>query len=102
MTGALAGKTIKDIASNNYNASGYCVIASDDRVYCWGAGFYGALGNGSTAASSVPVAVNLNKDVTKIVHNLTNSCAVTSQNELYCWGTNSGAGSGTPILKTLP
>ena len=34
-----------------------CAVATDGRVYCWGFGDLGALGNGSSTSSLRPVAV---------------------------------------------
>ena len=53
-TGALNGKTIKSITSYRYHT---CVVASDNRSYCWGLNDVGQLGNSNTGTNSnVPVA----------------------------------------------
>jgi alpha-tubulin suppressor-like RCC1 family protein len=49
--GVLAGKTVSAISTNGNTT---CVIA-DSAAYCWGAG---SLGNGTTASSTTPVAVD--------------------------------------------
>ena len=65
-TGVLAGKTIKQISAGTSHT---CAIASDDKVYCWGSGSFGALGNNSAANSSVPVRVYAPKENTTIAAN---------------------------------
>ena len=65
-TGVLAGKTIKQISAGSSHT---CAIASDDKAYCWGDGYPGQLGNGSTVNSSVPVRVYAPKENTTIAAN---------------------------------
>ena len=71
MSGALAGKTIKQVSVGDWNT---CAIASDDRVYCWGYGVsFGDLGNGTFSQSNVPVAVSTSgvlagKKITRLWH----------------------------------
>ena len=65
-TGVLAGKTIKQISAGSSHT---CAIASDDKAYCWGDGYPGQLGNGSTVNSSVPVHVYAPKENTTIPAN---------------------------------
>ena len=65
-TGVLAGKTIKQISAGSSHT---CAIASDDKAYCWGDGYPGQLGNGSTVNSSVPVHVSAPKENTTIAAN---------------------------------
>ena len=65
-TGVLAGKTIKQISAGTSHT---CAIASDDKAYCWGDGYPGQLGNGSTVNSSVPVHVSAPKENTTIAAN---------------------------------
>jgi alpha-tubulin suppressor-like RCC1 family protein len=54
-TSAMAGKTIKQISAGGNNA---CVIASDDKAYCWGQNNAGQLGDDTTIDSPVPYAVS--------------------------------------------
>lgn len=102
-SGALAGKTITDIASGDGQS---CVVASG-AAYCWGFGSRGALGTGSTSSSSVPIAVSATgvlsgKTVTRIASGTGNTCAIAS-GSAYCWGGNAifgplGNGMGTDSL----
>lgn len=89
-TGALAGKTIKRIATGSDHA---CAVTTDDRVYCWGRNSNGELGNGSTADSSVPVAVSMpgtlaGKTIKRLSGGSYRTCAIAYDNQVYCWGNN--------------
>jgi len=95
-TGVLNGLTIKSISTGNNHS---CVIASNNNAYCWGASWYGGLGNGSTSYSAVPVAV----DTTGVLSGLTiksisangySTCVIASDNHAYCWGWNSNGQVG--------
>ena len=87
----LSGKTIKSISVGQ---SGACLIASDNQVYCWGAGGLGQLGNNTTtAAQSWPIAVTTSgafagKTIKTITTGGNYSCAIASDDLAYCWGSN--------------
>src|SRR5690606_13865854 len=49
------GATIQQIAAGYRHT---CVIASDNKAYCWGQGTKGRLGNGGTSDQNTPVAVS--------------------------------------------
>jgi alpha-tubulin suppressor-like RCC1 family protein len=89
-SGVLSGKTINQIAAGYSHT---CVIASDNRAYCWGGNFYGGLGNGLTEGSSVPVvADNTNvlagKNLTQVAIATYSSCVLDSNGQAHCWGSN--------------
>ena len=68
-----------------------CAIVLNGRAYCWGSGNSGKLGNGSTASSRVPVAVNTSgvlagKTIKQISAGENHTCAIASDNRAYCWG----------------
>lgn len=104
-TGVLSGKTVKQLTVGHLHP---CVIASDNLAYCWGNNQGGQLGNNSTTASSVPVAVNTagvlaGKTILKIASaNFGNvllqyhssTCAIANDNKAYCWGRNSNGQLG--------
>jgi len=108
-SGVLSGKTIKKIASGGGHT---CAIASDDNAYCWGYGGDGALGQGSTSNSLVPVAVSTSgvlsgKTIKQIDLGGIFTCAVASDNLAYCWGAggsgqlgNGGTSSNVPVAVT--
>lgn len=93
--GLLTGRTVTDIETGERHT---CAVADGD-AFCWGAGANGALGNGSTDSSSVPVAVSMDgelagKEVTKIgVGRYYNTCAI-ADGEVYCWGYRPSDGWG--------
>jgi alpha-tubulin suppressor-like RCC1 family protein len=104
--GVLAGKTIKQIATGGSHT---CVIASDDKVYCWGYNEYGELGNNSTTNSLVPVAVNTagvlsGKTVKQLDVSSEHTCVIASDDKVYCWGRNRRGqiGDGTNTDRLVP
>ncbi|MBO9532178.1 MAG: hypothetical protein J7513_04290 [Solirubrobacteraceae bacterium] len=64
-----------------------CAVAGG-RVWCWGDGQEGKLGNGSRADSNVPVAAAGLTDVAKITVGTNHACALTSKGAPFCWGAN--------------
>lgn len=103
MGGALSGKTVKDIATPGDAHN--CLIASDSRIYCWGNGNLGQLGNGSTANSSVPVAVDMDgalkdKRIISITNAEDTSCAIDYYGRAYCWGSDYYGGIGNGDIST--
>ena len=109
-SGVLAGKILTQITvGGNYT----CALDGTGAAYCWGENNNGQLGDGSTANSSVPVAVNVNgvlagKTLTQITAGFGGStCALDSTGAAYCWGynyygelgdDNADAGSDVPVL----
>lgn len=83
-----------------------CGVTTDNLAFCWGANYYGQLGNGpgevvpgSDSVSPVPV-VNYtglpDLSFTRVSANGGHSCGVTTASEAYCWGygPNGAGGSG--------
>ena len=105
-TGVLSYKKVKKISAGT---TGVCVVASDNKAYCWGGNTSSQLGNGLSANSNVPVAVDTtgalaNKSIQSISIGVTQTCAVTTSNKPYCWGsgTNGQLGTGTTTSSTTP
>lgn len=48
---------LSDVVAVSTSGDHVCAVTSDGTVKCWGANFFGALGDGSTTHSSVPVGV---------------------------------------------
>ena len=106
-SGVLSGKTIKSLAAGGSHA---CVIASDNKAYCWGRDIVNELGSAVRARSAVPVAVIASgvlngKTMVAISASVNNTCALDSDGKAYCWGSgNYGAlGNGTaPYMSDAP
>ncbi len=104
-----SGSTILQISSGAFNT---CAIASNHKAYCWGANWYGQLGNGTTTSSSLPVEVTIggnsaipnDSTILQISTNEYNTCAIASNHKAYCWGVNwyGQLGNGTTTNSSLP
>jgi alpha-tubulin suppressor-like RCC1 family protein len=67
-------------------ADGFCALLSTKHVDCWGYGGGGQLGNGTTANSDVPVAVDKITNAAALVSGSADYCAVLSTGHVDCWG----------------
>jgi hypothetical protein len=84
------GEALISIAAGQVHS---CAIGTSGAVYCWGSNSDGALGDGTSAASSAtPVkvvdlggaaAVSCGSDGSK-----RHTCATTAAGEVHCWGSN--------------
>jgi alpha-tubulin suppressor-like RCC1 family protein len=65
-----------------------CVTTEAGGVMCWGMGVLGALGNGATASSAIPVPVSLPTaaPVVDLAASELGNCALTVAGDVYCWG----------------
>lgn len=112
-SGVLSGKTVTSI---NAGEDHTCAITTEGRVYCWGSGVYGQLGNGSTGGiSTSPVAVSTagvmnGKTATAVTGGEHHTCALTDDVAIYCWGegisgqlgNGSTANSSVPVATVMP
>jgi alpha-tubulin suppressor-like RCC1 family protein len=80
-----AGVTFTSIAAGQ---SHVCAIAADQRAYCWGANFFGSLGDGGTAPRATPTAVVGGLSFTAIAGGSSHTCAIGLDARGYCWGNN--------------
>jgi alpha-tubulin suppressor-like RCC1 family protein/signal transduction histidine kinase len=83
---------VQEVSNVSSGANHSCGIY-DSQAYCWGINTYGQLGNNSTNASSVPVAVDTSgvlagKTILSIEAGDGQTCAIASDNQAYCWGYN--------------
>ena len=75
---------------------GFSCVLKGGHAYCWGFNGNGELGDGATADSDVPIAVDTSgvlagKTLTQIAAAANSTCALDSSGAAYCWGYN---GSG--------
>ena len=77
-----------------------CALSAAGRATCWGDGFAGQLGNGTTATMQPPTAVAQDTLVfTMIATGGSHTCGAT-RSAIYCWGSNARGQLGTG--DTLP
>jgi alpha-tubulin suppressor-like RCC1 family protein len=100
--GVLAGKTLTQISAGTST----CALDTAGAAYCWG---LGTLGDGSTAESNVPVAVDTSgalagRTLTQISAGGSSTCALDSAGAAYCWGGNDAGelGDGNTTNSTVP
>ncbi|MGI6612082.1 MAG: IPT/TIG domain-containing protein [Candidatus Nanosyncoccaceae bacterium] len=82
-----------------------CAINSQGRVYCWGNGGFGQLGNGSTADRTTPVAVSSTATFTALSMGYWHTCGLASGvSRPYCWGqgTYGQLGNGSTANRSTP
>jgi hypothetical protein len=67
-----------------------CALLEDGAVKCWGAGFYGQLGQGLQASASAPVdVIGLGPGSAKdIAAQAMATCALLTDGSARCWGNN--------------
>ena len=70
-----------------------CAVTSGG-AFCWGAGSWGQLGNGSTASKDTPTKVVINTAVTSITAGSGVTCALSSAKDVWCWGFNANGSVG--------
>jgi alpha-tubulin suppressor-like RCC1 family protein len=106
-----SGTTATAVAAGYFTSE---ALTPTGSVLAWGANNDGQLGNGSTAASNVPVAVSLPSGTvaTSIVDEYADGLALASTGQTYGWGNNAdgqlGIGTAsappvtTPVAVALP
>jgi alpha-tubulin suppressor-like RCC1 family protein len=102
-TEVAGGRHFTAVVAGSYHT---CALeAGTGDAYCWGTGFYGALGTG-TSVELVPTIVS--GSVTSFSF-LTaggySTCAITGSGDTYCWGASSGLSlpsSDVPLFVAAP
>ncbi len=81
-----------------------CGIATDGTLWCWGANGSGQLGDGTLAASAVPVQVGNRTVWVRVATGGTHNCAIPDDGTLWCWGSNGSGelGTGNTLEARLP
>jgi alpha-tubulin suppressor-like RCC1 family protein len=107
-----AGQTVKSLSTGNYHS---CVVMSDNKVWCWGRGTQGQLGDGTATDTRVPVQVNLagvalgGATIDQVIctdgrRTQGTSCLRTSAGKVHCWGyaADGELGDGTTVQRNAP
>jgi len=100
MSGALAGKSFKDLTATYSNV---CGITTTNQVFCWGPNYNGVVGDGTNTDTYTPKEIDMSgalagKTIKKMYAAYGPSCVLTTEDLLYCWGDNyfGQLGSGSP------
>lgn len=80
-----------------------CGIAAGNALHCWGRGFLGQFGQGTTTTvSTTPLRVGATQTFTTVALGDLHACALDAAGALFCWGANGhgqvGDGSTTDRL----
>ncbi|NLF64263.1 MAG: hypothetical protein GX579_06635 [Chloroflexi bacterium] len=70
-----------------------CALLDDGGVQCWGANWWGQLGDGTTTTRHSPVYTHTGP-VSAISAGSSHTCAVTTAGAAVCWGDNAGGQLG--------
>ncbi len=81
-----------------------CAISAGGAMACWGANYYGQLGDGTTINRLTPMPVSGRIGVVRISASGSHTCAITGGGGLKCWGSNVGGqlGDGSSTSRTVP
>ena len=82
-----------------------CALTTLGAVRCWGANYYGQLGDGTTTTRYAPVLVSgLASGVVALASGVYHTCAVLSDGSVRCWGFNNHGqlGDGTTTHRSTP
>ncbi|MCE9578340.1 MAG: hypothetical protein K8W52_34755 [Deltaproteobacteria bacterium] len=104
--------TALDVTTDANLDDGHACGIRGGKVYCWGHGNEGQLGDGAAQLRTQPVAV-AGSDYTAVSTGAYSTCAITSIGSLYCWGGGTNnypvalpnygqVGDGTQLQRNAP
>jgi alpha-tubulin suppressor-like RCC1 family protein len=81
------------LGGGDYASGHTCAVVEDGQVQCWGANWYGQLGDGATTIRSVPVEVagmstGVGAVATGGFQSAGHTCAIAEGGGVRCWGDN--------------
>jgi alpha-tubulin suppressor-like RCC1 family protein len=75
-----------------------CAVTSNGRVWCWGEGGFGQLGNSAENDSSTPVRVSGIDDAIDVTTGGGQACALRSNGRIACWGIGQSGQLGNGVM----
>ena len=99
--GSWSGCAFVEVTGNGFHN---CALRETGSVECWGANWFGQLGNGTTDHSNVPVRVLDLDDAVTVSAGTSHTCAVRETGGVVCWGRNAEGQLGDQSLtqSTVP
>ncbi|MCB9091331.1 MAG: putative Ig domain-containing protein [Halobacteriovoraceae bacterium] len=100
-----------DFIKTSNSHSHVCAIHSSGRMFCWGQGTLGQLGDGLSANSETPVEIDMSahaeiNDFIDVATSGSTTCGVHSGGKIFCWGTENygqlGQGGATSETSATP
>jgi len=88
------GRRFRQISASGNGGFVCGVTTPGNRAFCWGNGFFGALGAGPVTRSSSPVAVLGGLLFRQVSAGSQHSCGLTPDDAAFCWGDNSSGQLG--------
>lgn len=103
--GDMLAQNVQSLSRGSGNST-VCALTKlpDGKIYCWGDGSGGQIGNNSAANVLVPTAVISNgalsgKTISRVYMGNLRACALDSSGESYCWGISyTGSGSVNTVV----
>ena len=90
------GQRLHGVSAGAHHA---CALDDNSTAWCWGAGLYGQLGNGSSVqVAATPQPVTQGRQYRAIAAGLNHTCAIGTDNHIYCWGQVNFRQLGTRIF----
>jgi alpha-tubulin suppressor-like RCC1 family protein len=82
-----------------YDAS--CAIKADGTLWCWGANYFGQVGDGSYGVRSAPVQILGLTGVKDVASGGAHTCAIDGTGHVVCWGLGASGQLGNGIREII-
>ena len=66
--------------------TGCIIVDPAATISCWGFGYRGQLGTGSTADQAAPTPIVSNRTFSSVANGTWGACGISTAQELFCWG----------------
>lgn len=91
---------VRDVSALSLGFTHSCALHADGGVSCWGAPYFGAIGDGMASDGRVPVRVPLPEVVEELAG--AQPCVLHRSGAVRCWGLNLGGGVGDGTEEDRP